>query len=217
MAGKEQGRSVSALNRLIFLAILIPVALIVVSYFFSSSSPFKTPATPAPILIGQILKQYKMETAEVTSSKIVEGETSSILPFSKDKLTYQVVVTMTAGIDMSTVKDSDIVASGELVTIKLPPPQVLRVEHSGKVISQNSEVLSAFSKNPNLQDMMETEGQKQIVQAVLAQGKLMQDARQYAEDNLRNLFLQAGFKQVQFIESDTPQTPTPPTPTSPPS
>lgn len=210
MAAKEHGRSVSTLNRLIFLAILIPLAIIIVGYFLSSNSPFKTPPTPAPVLVGQILKQYKMETAEVTSSKIVEGETSSILPFSKDKLTYQVVVTMTAGIDMSTVKDTDIVVSGELVTIKLPPPQVLRVERSGKVISQNSEMLSAFSKNPNLQDMMEDEGQKQVIKAVLEQGKLMQDARQYAEDNLRNLFLQAGFKQVQFIESEPQLTPTPP-------
>ena len=209
MAAK--GRSTSTLNRLIFLVILIPVAIIAVSYFLSPSSPFKTPSAPAPVLVGQILKQYKMETAEVTSSKIVEGESSSVLPFSKDKLTYQVVVTMTAGIDMSTVKDSDIVVSGELVTIKLPPPQVLRVEHSGKVISQNSELLSAFSKNPNLQDLMETEGQKQIVKAVLEQGKLMQDARQYAEDNLRNLFLQAGFKEVKFIETEDQGTPTPQT------
>jgi hypothetical protein len=96
-----------------------------------------------------------------------------------------------------------------MVTIKLPAPQVLRIERTGKVISQNSEMLSAFSKNPNLQDMIEDEGQKQIVKAVLEQGKLMQDARQYAEDNLRNLFLQAGFKQVQFIQSDTKITPTP--------
>lgn len=201
--------SVSTLNRLIFLVILIPLVIIVVGYFLSPNSPFKTPPTPAPVLVGQVLKQYKMETAEVTSSKIVEGETSSILPFSKDKLTYQVVVTMTAGIDMSTIKDSDVIVSGELVTIKLPAPQVLRVERTGKVIAQNSEMLSAFSKNPNLQDMMEDEGQKQIVKAVLEQGKLMQDARQYAEDNLRNLFLQAGYKEVKFIITEDPLTPTP--------
>jgi hypothetical protein len=208
MAAKS--RSVSTLNRLIFLAILIPLAIIIVGYFLSSNSPFKTPAAPAPIMVGQIIKQYKMETAEVSSSKIVEGETSSILPFSKDKLTYQVVVTMTAGIDMSTIKDSDIIVSGELVTIKLPAPQVLRVERSGKVIAQNSEVFAAFSKNPNLQDLMEDEGQKQIVQAVLQQGKLMKDARQYAEDNLRNLFLQGGAKEVKFIETEPQLTPSPP-------
>jgi hypothetical protein len=207
----SKGRSVSTLNRLIFLAILIPLAVIVVGYFLSPNSPFKTPSTPSPILVGQIIKQYKMETAEVTSSTIVEGETSSVLPFSKDKLAYQVVVTMTAGIDMSTIKDSDIIVSGELVTIKLPAPQVLRVEHSGKVISQNSELLSAFSKNPNLQDLTEQEGQKRIVKTILEQGKLMQEARQNAEDNLRNLFLQAGFKEVKFIETEPQLTPTPPT------
>ena len=214
MAAK--GRSVSTLNRLIFLAILIPLAVIVVGYFLSNNSPFKTPSTPAPILVGQVIKQYKMETAEVSSSTIVEGETSSILPFSKDTLSYQVVVTMTAGIDMSTIKDSDIVASGKKVTIKLPPPTVLRVEHSGKVISTNSEMLAAFSKNPNLQDLTEQEGQKRVVQAILDQGKLMKDARQYAEDNLRNLFLQAGYDEVQFIESDDNSLTPAPQVTSPP-
>ncbi len=208
MAGKS--RSLSTLNRLIFLAILIPLAIIVVGYFLSNNNPFNKPSAPAPIMVGQIIKQYKMETAEVTSSKIVEGETSSILPFSKDKLTYQVVVTMTAGIDMSTVKDSDVIVSGKLVTIKLPAPQVLRVERDGKVIAQNSEVFAAFSKNPNLQDMMEDEGQKQIVKTVLEQGKLMQEARQNAEDNLRNLFLQGGYTEVKFIETDPQLTPTPP-------
>ena len=214
MAAK--GRSVSTLNRLIFLAILIPLAVIVVGYFLSNSSPFKTAATPAPILVGQVIKQYKMETAQVSSSTIVQGETSSILPFSKDTLSYQVVVTMTAGIDMSTIKDSDIVVSGKKVTIKLPAPTVLRVEHSGKVISSSSEMLAAFSKNPNLQDLTEQEGQKRVVQAILDQGKLMKDARQYAEDNLRNLFLQAGYDEVQFIENDdnsltpTPQVTSPP-------
>ncbi len=209
MSAKSRGGSVSALNRLIFLAILIPLAVIAVSYFMSPSSPFHTQASPSPVLVGQIKKQYKMETAEVPGSTIVEGKTGSILPFSEEKIVYQVVVTMTAGIDMSTLSDSDISVSGETVTVKLPAPQVLRTERVGKVISQNSEILAGFSKNKNLQDQVEDEGQKKVVKTILEQGELMQKARLNAEDNLRQLFLQLGYKNVVFIQAEPQGTPSP--------
>jgi hypothetical protein len=217
MAERKESRSVSALNRLILLAILIPVAIILVSYFLSPASPFKTQATPAPILIGQIQKQYKLETAEVTSSTTLEGKTSSFLPFSNDTYLYEMVVTMTAGIDLSTLKDSDITVSGETATVRLPAPQVLRIERSGHVLSQNSDILSGFSKNKNLLDQIQDEGQKRIVKTVLEQGKLMQDARLNAEENLRNFILQLGYKNVIFVQTEPNNTTPLPNPTTRPS
>ncbi|HEX2911760.1 MAG TPA: DUF4230 domain-containing protein [Chloroflexia bacterium] len=205
---KTHSRSVSALNRLIFLAILIPLAIIAVSYFLSANNPFATKINPAPILIGQIQKQYKMETAEVTSSTVIEGLTQSALPFSQEKYDYQVVVTMTAGIDMSNIKDSDITVSGDTVTVKLPAPQLLRTETSGQVISHDRQMLSGFSENKNLLDQIQAEGKNRVVKTVLEQGKLMQEARTNAEDNLRNLILQLGYKNVVFVQSpDTTPTP----------
>ncbi len=209
MAAKGHSRSVSALNRLIFLALLIPIAIIAVSYFLSSNSPFKNQVDPAPILIGQIKQQYKMETAEVTSSTLIEGQTNSALPFSAEKYTYQVIVTMTAGIDMSVIKDADIAVSGETVTVKLPAPQVLRVEHKGQVVSLNKELFSGFSSNKNLLDQIQEEGRKRVVKTVLEQGKLMKEARVNAEDNLRQLILQFGYKNVVFVQADPTLTPQP--------
>ena len=216
MASREKSRSVSTLNRLIFLAILIPLAVIGVAYFLSPNSPFHTDnARPAPITIGVIQKQYKIETATVTSSTLVNGYTNSLLPFSKDEYSYQVVVTMTAGIDMSVLKDSDITVTGDSVTVKLPPPTLLRTEHSGQVISHNQEVLSGFSANKNLQDQIESEGQNRVVKTVLEQGELMRQARTNAEDEMRNLIQQLGYKNVTFVQSDTTPGPSP-SPSGPP-
>ncbi len=209
MAGRERSRSVSALNRLIFLVILIPVAVISVLYFTSPTSPFHAQSyQPAPINIGQIRKQFKIETAEVTTSTLIDGSTFSALPFSKENYVYQVVITMTAGIDMTTVKDSDIVVNGDTVTVRLPEPQVLRVERGGQVVSHSTEFLSGVSSDKNLLDKVQNEGQSRIVKTVLEQGKLMQDARQNAEDDIRNTLLQAGAKTVVFVQANPTATPT---------
>jgi hypothetical protein len=208
MATRQKSGTVSALNRLIFLAILIPVVIIVISYFLSPNNPFKTQINPAPILIGQIQKQYKMETAEVTSSTLLEASSTSALPFSQEKYDYQVVVTMTAGIDMSNLKDSDITVSGDTVTVKLPTPQLLRTEATGQVVSHDRQPLSGFSEDKNLLDKAQAEGKNRVVKTVLEQGALMKEARTNAEDNLRNLILQTGsqygIKNVVFVQTETP-------------
>ena len=210
-----KGGAVSVLNRLIFLVIFGMIAFIGVMYVVSTN-PFKAQGgQPTPVLIGQIQKQYKMETAEVTGAKIVNGQTNSALPFSSEKIQYQILVTVTAGIDMSQIKDSDISVSGETVTIKLPVPQVLRIENSGQVVTRDRQPLSGFSENINLQDAMIQAGKNDVVKSIIEQGELIQKARLYAEENLRSLVLQMGFyRNVVFVQTD-PKSVTPaPNPTS---
>jgi MOSC domain-containing protein YiiM len=116
---------------------------------------------------------------------------------------------MSAGIDMEMLRDGDIVVSGDTVTIKMPAPKVLRVERSGRVVWHNREVFSGFSEDPGLLDKIQNEGQARIVKTVLEQGELMRKARINAEDNLRNLILQLGYKNVVFTydEKTTPTAP----------
>lgn len=210
MSYKGQSATLSTLNRLIFLVVVIVLGIVVVGIIFSSNNPFaKEQPKPAPISIGLIQKQYKMETAEVASQTIIEGSTNNALPFSTEKYTYQVFVTMTAGIDMSEIKDSDITVSGETATVKLPAPKLLRTESNGKVIAYSGEALAGLSKNKNLVDLIQEEGKTRIVKTVLEQGKLMQEARLNAEDNLRGLILQLGYKNVVFVQDDFKGTPTP--------
>src|SRR4051812_44742873 len=116
MAAKSS-RGVGFLNRLILLVLLITAAIIAIAYFLSPNSPFHAaPPAPAPVTIGQIKKLYRLQTAEVTGQTIIQGETSSALPFSKATISYQVIMTMTAGIDLSQLQDSDIRSDGETLT-----------------------------------------------------------------------------------------------------
>jgi Protein of unknown function (DUF4230) len=193
------------------LVIVVVIAIVLVSWLMSPLSPFGKPGAPQliPISVGQVQKLYRMETAEVTSFTNIEGETKSLLPFSSEKYIYQLVVTMSAGIDMEMLRDGDITVSGDTVTIKVPTPKVLRTERSGRVVWHSREVFSGFSEDPGLLDKIQNEGQARITKTVLEQGELMRKARINAEDNLRNLILQLGYKNVVFTydEKTTPTAP----------
>lgn len=202
-------RSAGFLNQLIVLVLVLAVAAIAVAFFLSSSSPFKsttTVSTPAPITIGQIRQLYRLETAQVTGQTIVEGETKNALPFSSAKLTYQVIMTMTAGIDLSQLKDSDVRIEGDTITIVLPPPQILNEDSSFVPIAQNREIFSGPSEKKELPQIVVDEGKRRVRQTILEQGQLMKEARTKAEDNLRNLIFQIApqYKTVNFVQAPLP-------------
>jgi hypothetical protein len=196
------------LNQLIVLVLVLTVAVIAIAFFLSPNSPFKssTTTTPAPITIGQIKKLYRMETAQVTGQTIVEGETKNALPFSSAKLTYQVVMTMTAGIDMSQLKDSDVRIEGDTLTIVLPSPQVLNEEDSFTPVAENKEIFSGPSEKKELPQIIVDEGKRRVRQTILEQGQLMKDARTNAEDELRNLIFQIApqYKTINFVQTPLP-------------
>lgn len=220
MAAKSS-RGVSVLNRLILLVLLIAAAIIGVAYFLSPSSPFKAaPPAPAPVTIGQIQKLYRLQTAQVTGQTIIQGETSSALPFSKATISYQVIMTMTAGIDLSQLKDSDIRTDGETLTVTLPTPMVLSEATDFVPIAENKEFFAGPSEKKDLPKIVVDEGKKRVRTTILEQGQLMRDARVNAEDELRNLIFQIApqYKKVVFVQvpGPSPGTSVAPSPSGPP-
>ncbi len=211
MSGRGRGGGGgSILNRLIVLVLVVTVAIVAILYLLSPSSPFKgkgdsTPV-PTPITIGQIQKLYRLQTAQVTGTKIVEGQTQSALPFSSAKITYQVTLTMTAGIDMSKLKDNDLQINGDTLVINLPAPQVLNEEVDFVPIAENKGFLSGPSEKKDLPKIVVDEGRNKVKQAILEQGKLMMDARTNAEDEIRNLIFQIApqYKKVVFTQVPIP-------------
>ncbi len=217
---RRYGSGASFLNRLIFLVILIPVAVAAVAYLLSPTGPFQkaAPEVPRPVVIGPIHKQDKLITANTEATKIMSGYTKSILPFTEDKYQYLAVFTVTAGIDMSKIKDSDVQVTGDgksgyTITVRLPQPEILASELDtarSSVLSHDEQILSGFSKNPNLLSLILAQAKKDIVSQVLQQGQLLDDARVNAEEDIRNLILQANsgleshINAVKFVYGPAP-------------
>jgi hypothetical protein len=206
------------------LVILVVLAMVVIAgYLFltSPSSPFytgnrSTVNAPAPIVVGTITREFKLITAQVTGSTTIEAETKNALPFSSETWSYQMVMTVTAGIDLTKLRDTDVKTDIEnlAVTITLPEPQVLTKERNGWVVARNSQLFSGPSSDKNVVDKMQAAGEEKIIASILSDGKLFREARLNAEIQLRNFILQLGYKSVRFEYANT-ITPTPP-PSSPP-
>ncbi|MEI7555332.1 DUF4230 domain-containing protein [Candidatus Chlorohelix sp.] len=198
------------------LVVLVIATVGIVGYLYSNSFVSKSVVnTPNPILVGNITREYKLITAQVTGSTTVEGESKSWVPFSTEKWSYQMVMTVTAGIDMTKLLDTDIRTDMEnlTVTIRLPVPEVLTKEKGGWVVSKDSQIASGFSSDKNIVDKMQATGEQKILDGILKEGKLFREARLNAEIQLRNLILQLGYRQVKFEYADQP-TVIPITPTS---
>jgi hypothetical protein len=204
--------------KLIGVLVIATVGIVGYLYVTSGSNPFTSKSvvnTPAPILIGNITREYKLITAQVTGSTTVEGETKNLIPFSTERWNYQMVMTVTAGIDMTKMKDTDIKTDMENLTasITLPAPEILTKEKNGWVVSKDSQIFSGTSADKNIVDKMQATGEQKILDGILQDGKLFREARLNAEIQLRNLILQLGYRQVKFDYADQP-TVTPTTPTS---
>jgi hypothetical protein len=201
------------LTRLIILIILIPVAIAAVAYFLSPSGPFskKADVIPAPVIIGPIHKQDKLITATTQATKIETASTQNILPFTKDEWQYQAVFTVTAGLDLSKINDSDIQVAGDgqtgyTITIRLPNPEIFSNEldsSRSQVLSHNEDFLSGLSKNPNLVGLLQDAARKEVLQQVIEQGQLLADAKTNGEEDIRNLIMQANQGIAQHINSIT--------------
>jgi len=216
MGGRNGG---GCLTKLILLVMVTAVAIIGVIYFTSPQSPFfaaqNKVSAPAPVLVGTITREFKLITAQVTGQTTVESETKSALPFSSERYNYQLVITVTAGIDLTKMLDTDIKTEGEKVTLKLPAPEVLTKERKGWVVSRNQELFSGPTSDQNIIDKMSEVGEQKIMDGITKDGKLYREARLNAEIQLRNFILQLGYKEVKFEYADDPPKPTP-NPSAPP-
>jgi hypothetical protein len=204
-------------GKLILLCIAVPIAIITLMFFLSPGSPFGNKySSPPPVILNQITREYKIITAQQTSTTTVEGETKNALPFSSEKYTYQMVMTVTAGIDLTKMQDTDVRTEGEIVYLRLPQPEILTKEKDGQVIARSQDLLAFISSNKNIVDEMQRVGQEKIMKAILDDGRLLREARLSAEIQLRNFILQLGYyKQVKFEYQPTPTPNTPPVTTKP--
>jgi len=202
------------------LVILIPVAVAAVAYLLSSTGPFQKAASevPRPVIIGPIHKQNKLITANTEATKIMSGSTKTLIPFSEDKYQYLAVFTVTAGINLSKIKDSDVQVTGDgktgyTITVRLPEPEILSSELDtarSSILNHNEQIFSVFSKNPNLLSLILDQAKKDIVTQVLQQGQLIDDARVNGEEDIRNIILQANsgleshINAVKFVYGPAP-------------
>ena len=103
-----------------------------------------------------------------------------------------------AGIDLSKMQPSDLEVTGKRVVIRLPPAQITDAyldENQTRIIERTTGLLRTFDK-----DLEQTARQNAVddIRRAARTGGILKDAEERAEAQLRSLFHELGFAQVEF-------------------
>lgn len=154
-----------------------------------------------PVVLEQLQKLSRLETARYVGHAIVRGDTSSnILPgfLAGDKLVFIGHGEVVAGIDLNEMQSGDVKVDDDKVTIKMPS---VKIFHS-RLDNQRSEVFErqtgVFSKpDPTLETRVRQEAENQILQAA-RESKIEEQAAQGAREALRKQLGMLGFGKIEF-------------------
>ncbi len=158
-------------------------------------------AVSGPVVLEQLQKLSRLETARYKGHTIVRGDTSSgILPtfIAGDKLVFIGHGEVVAGVDLAKMQPDDVKVDGDNVTVKLPPAEIF---HSS-LDNQQSEVFErqtgVFSKpDSTLETRVRQEAENQIRQAA-TDSEILQQATQGAREALRKQLEMLGFGKIEF-------------------
>lgn len=104
-----------------------------------------------------------------------------------------------AGVDFNQIKPEDLKVSGKKISIRLPPPQVTDAyldDKQTRVVERSTGLLREFDKN--LEQTARQTAVMDIHRAAREAG-ILKDADERAISQVKNLFLQMGFEEVEFL------------------
>lgn len=194
------------------IAFLVVIALTVVGTLFAlSHGPFggnKKEPVAVPVILHAIRSSDQLVTAQTQVDAIYTASASSRLPGSEEKVIYFAVYDVQAGIDLSQIKESDIVVDGDTVRITLPPPSIVSQSLNAQksyVLSHTIGVTAAVGgASKDLMDTVLRNAEQKAKMGVLSDDTLLKAAQENAATNLTQLLGVAGVKNVVFTASPLP-------------
>jgi Protein of unknown function (DUF4230) len=104
-----------------------------------------------------------------------------------------------AGVDFQQMKPEDIHISGKKISIRLPPPQITDAyldDKQTRVVERTTGLLRLFDK-----DMEQTARQNAVddIRRAARTSGILKDAEERAQVQVKNLFREMGFEEVQIV------------------
>lgn len=155
------------------------------------------------LTITQIRALNRLETAhmQVTNVSTVKQSYGAIPnALAGDELTFLAVGDVVAGIDLSRLKNDDVRAEGETLTIALPSSQILmtRIDnHRSKVLDRDTGVLRRA--DVDLESRARAGAEVAIRNEAVRRG-ILDLASRNAQNQLAEFLRKAGFTKVRFTE-----------------
>lgn len=157
--------------------------------------------TRAPTILDKIQRLERLETVTYTMDKVVEGDKSnSILPdfLVGDRLLLSVHGDVIAGVDLGSLKSSDVQVDGRSVHVHLPPAQIfVSVLDNSKTRVYSRSTGLFVPADPNLETEVRAKAQQELHDSAQASG-ILDMAHKNAAATVTKLLLTFGFDQVQI-------------------
>jgi hypothetical protein len=158
---------------------------------------------PDPITyINEIRALARLETIQYSVEKVITGEMGSgtFDVFFGDKILFVAHGTVIAGIDMQKIQPEDMRYENGVLTVKLPPTEVLVAtldNEKSYVYDRQTGVLN--KPDPNLETLVRQRAEQEILKAAMEDG-ILEQARINAESYLFKFFSALGFPNTIFVD-----------------
>ena len=166
------------------------------------TTPTVTLDMSRPTVIEQVRALSKLETVHYEMQKVVSGTSTGPLPefLTGDKILLVAQGEVVAGIDLGKLKSGDITVQGEVVTVRLPEPEILYSKIDNDKTYVYDRQTGIFSKpDPNLETQLRQAAEEEIMQAAIEDG-IYEKARTNAEQVIRTLITGLGYEEIIFSD-----------------
>ncbi len=157
---------------------------------------------PDPITyINEIRALSRLETIQYSVEKVITGELGggTFQALFGDKILFVGHGTVVAGIDMQKLNPEDMRFENGVLTVKLPPAEVLIATLNNEksyVYDRQTGILN--KPDPNLETQVRQVAEQEILKAALEDG-ILEQAQINAEAFLLNFFDALGFPNTVFV------------------
>lgn len=156
----------------------------------------------APTVIREIQQLSELITVRYSLQKVIGLEEQKI-PFGAESLLLLVRAEVLAGVDLAQLTERDVMITGTLVQLKLPPPRILRVyvddKHTRVWDRRKTWWTPWVGFNPELDQKARRIALEDVQAAALEMG-ILREAETNARRAIERLLTLLGFTDVRFVE-----------------
>lgn len=156
----------------------------------------------APTVVREIQQLSELITVRYSLQKVIGLEEQKI-PFGAESLLLLVRAEVLAGVDLAQLSERDVMITGTLVQLKLPPPRILRVyvddKHTRVWDRRKTWWTPWVGFNPELDQKARRIALEDVQAAALEMG-ILREAETNARRAIERLLTLLGFTDVRFVE-----------------
>ena len=183
------------------LLMLIVILATISVTFFVTNKFHEQELYSASGVLEQVKDISELNTVEMYFNEIIDFKNAKLfnnfqIPFTEKSFIFTVKSKVKAGVDLSSIDESDIAISGKSLLIKLPNPTITSKEIlSYKVYDEKNGLFNEVTTEDTLKALELFE--KDMEEQALSSG-IIEKSKENTEHIIRNLFLSYGFESIEI-------------------